>query len=1202
MALVSLSLIGSHRRALAVGSTQPSIDFVQQVQPILRDNCYACHGPDKQKGKLRLDSRELALQGGGSGPSIVPGHGRDSYLVKRIRGEGDEDRMPVKRDPLNDQQIALITRWIDQGANWPASASVANAAIAKHWAYEKPIRPELPKVQDTAWPRNPIDSFVLAEMEQHGLSPSPEADRVTLIRRLYLDLVGILPTPTEVDAFVADASPDAYEKLVDRLLASPHYGERWGRHWLDLARYADTNGYEKDRTRSIWPYRDWVINAINADMPFDEFTIEQIAGDMLPNPTPSQRIATGFHRNTMLNEEGGIDVEEFRFKNLIDRVQTTATTWMGTTLHCAQCHNHKYDPISQKEYYQFMALLNNADEPVMEIPSASVSAKRAEIQRKIDQIENNYEKDFPLPGPQMLWVSIAPTKATAKSGKLVIKEDKSVLAPGKPADTNVYTLQLQASGEPIEALRLEVLNDPSLPNKGPGRAANGNFVLTKISVSVSSAKATTRPAPIATASADFSQANFSAAEAIEGGAEKGWAIDDGSPTHKPHHAIFKFAKLIDAKEPVTLTVTLHQDFKEHSLGRFRLSLGYTMPPDPSHPTPTREQYVSQKQTEWEQSVAPHSFHWTVLDPVEYSRNYFGSISKLPDHSLLFTGDNYYRDEYRMKFRGEPTTKPTTITAIRMEVLPDPSLPKNGPGRDPDGGWLVSEFIAGIESKATTQPAPVKLQNATADIGNTPELTIDGKRDTNWTQFAGDGKPHEIVFQVKDPTRFDPTNLMSVDLTENYFQQENVGRLRISVTSDKGDIKATGLPADVEQAIATPLPQRTTEQLALLTRYFLETTPLLDAQHQQVAALHASMPGFTETLVMEERTVQRPTFIHHRGEFLQLAAQVQPNVPAMLPPLPANQPHNRLALARWLVSPENPLTARVVMNRTWGQYFGDGIVKTVADFGIMGDKPTNPQLLDWLATEFMRQHWSMKAMHRLIVTSATYRQSSRIPPTLMANDPSNQWLDRFPRQRVEAEIVRDVALSAGGLLNEKIGGPSVYPPQPAGVSEQGYTNMGWPESKGPDRYRRGMYTFFRRTTPYAQLMTFDGPTSEMVCARRIKSDTPLQALTVLNDKSFIEAAQGLARRVMIEGPTDDAGRVKLAFRLCLTRNPDTAELQMITAFYHAQLDQFRQQPEQAKAAAISSALPPPKNADIPELAAWTMVSRSLLNLDETITRN
>ena len=979
------------------------VNFATQIQPILKNSCYECHGPQKQKGKLRLDSRELALQGGGSGPAIVPGKSKESYLVKRILGEGDEDRMPIKHDPLSNEQIALVKSWIDQGANWPDQANVAGAAIAKHWAYQKPIRPEAPAVKNATWVRNPVDAFVLARLEKEGLSPSPEANRVTLIRRLSLDLIGLPPAPAEVDAFVADTSPNAYEDLVDRLLANPHYGERWGRHWLDLARYADTNGYEKDRTRSIWPYRDWVIDAFNSDMPFDQFTIEQIAGDMLPDATPRQRIATGFHRNTMINEEGGIDVEEFRYKAMVDRVQTTATAWLGTTLHCAQCHNHKYDPITQKEYYQFYALLNNADEPEMEVPSEEIDRKRADIEKKIVALQSAWD---------------------ARCRQL----------------------------------------------------------------------ATTRP--------------------------------------------------------------------------------------------------TEAQEEWEKRRVVKTAHWTVLEPLRFSRNYGGTIAKLTDNSLLITGDNLYRDDYKIEFQISNLT--SKITAIRMEVLPDEAQPNGGPGRSPVGGWLVSEFSASMGN------APITLHHATADVGKDPGNAIDGKRDTHWVMTNGDAKPHEIVFQVKEPASLTGETL-AISVVQNYHQQENVGRLRISVTSDAGEIEASGLPAEIEAILLAPKERRSTDQQATLHNYYLAVTPLLAAEHKAIDELRKSMPHYTTTMVMHERPVPRVTNIHRRGEFLNLGAEVIPNVPAALPPLAKGAPHNRLTFARWLASEENPLTPRVVMNRMWATYFGRGIVRSVEDFGTMGEPPTHPQLLDWLATEFIRQKWSMKAMHRLIVTSATYRQASEVTPSLQQRDPANELLARGPRLRVEAEIVRDIALAAGGLLSDKIGGPSVFPPQPEGVSEMSYANSGWPTSTGPDRFRRGMYTFLKRTAPHPQLITFDAPTSEVVCARRIRSDTPLQSLTTLNDTAFVEAAQGLARRVLAEGPRDDAGRVAYAFRLCVARAPDAKEREQIVAFYNAQLKRFRESPGVAKQMATSDVVKAPDRADLPELAAWTAVSRALLNLDETITK-
>ena len=986
----------------AQDTAPPIVDFVSQIQPILKSACYDCHGPEKQKGKLRLDSRELALIGGGSGAAIVPGNSGESYLIKRILGEGDEDRMPIKRDPLTPEQVGLMKAWVDQGAKWPDHANIAGASIAKHWAYQKAVRPPLPTVKDNGWIRNPIDAFVLARLDQEALAPSPEADKVTLIRRLSLDLIGLPPTPAEVDAFVGDGSPTAYDRLVDRLLANPHYGERWGRHWLDLARYADSNGYEKDRTRSIWPYRDWVIHAFNSDLPFDQFTVEQIAGDLLPNATAQQRIATGFHRNTMINEEGGIDVEEFRYKAIVDRVQTTSTAWLGTTLHCAQCHNHKYDPITQKEYYQFYALLNHADEPEMDVPSEQIDRERKRIEGEMAQAQATWDE---------------------KCTKL----------------------------------------------------------------------ATTRPA--------------------------------------------------------------------------------------------------ESQAQWEKNVAAKSGHWRVLEPVKFARNYGGSIAKLPDHSLLFTGDNLYRDEYKLEFKPGGMK----ITAICMELLPDPSQPNGGPGRSPSGGWLVSEFTAAIKD------SPLVLQHATADVGSNPDHAIDGKRDTHWIMTNGDGKPHAIVFQVKDASRISDDGTLAITVVQNYHQQENVGRLRISVTGDEGDIRASGVPGEIESILLQPNERRTDAQKNAVRDCYLSVTPLLAMEHKRVDELRKTLPQYTTTMVMQERAVPRRTHIHRRGEFLNLGAEVTAGVPAVLPPLPAGQPRNRLGFARWLASEENPLTPRVVMNRMWAMYFGRGIVRSVEDFGVMGEPASHPELLDWLATEFIRQHWSQKAMHRLIVTSATYRQSSRVSLSLQQRDPANALLARGPRLRVEAEIVRDISLAVAGLLTDKIGGPSVFPPQPEGVGAMSYSNSGWPTSTGPDRFRRGMYTFLRRTSPNPQLITFDAPNSDLVCSRRIRSDTPLQALTTLNDTAFVEAAQGLARRVMIEGPKDDGGRAVYAFRLCVARLPDEKELGQIMAFYGEHLARFREHLAMAKQVAVSDSVQPPADVDVGQLAAWTTVARALLNLDETITK-
>jgi mono/diheme cytochrome c family protein len=693
-------LVGGLLGACAHVASAAGVDFDREMRPIFSAQCYSCHGPEKHKGGLRLDDKAAAMAGGTSGAAILVGKGEESPLVKRLRGVGDDDQMPLKKPPLPAAQIALVSRWIDEGAHWPENGPAVVAA--KHWSFVAPVRPAEPAVKNAAWVRNPIDRFVLARLEKEGLSPSPEAPKETLLRRVSLDLTGLPPSPAEVDQFLSDLSPNAYEKAVDRLLASPHYGERWARHWLDGARYADSNGYSIDSPRSIWPYRDWVINALNADMPFDEFAIEQLAGDLLPNATVDQKIATGFHRNTQINEEGGIDPEQFRVESVIDRVGTTGTVFLGLTVACAQCHNHKFDPIAQKDFYRLFAFFNNCDEPKTKLPGA----------------------------------------------------------------------------------------------------------------------------------------------------------------------------------------------------------------------------------------------------------------------------------------------------------------KEG----------------------------------------------------------------------------------------------------------------------------------------------------------------------TTTLVVQERKVPRQSWLFIKGDFTRHGEEVTPGVPAILPPLNVEHP-TRLDLAKWIVDPANPLTARVQVNRLWLQYFGRGIVETDNDFGSQGSPPSHPELLDYLATELVRQHWSLKAIHRLIVTSSTYRQSSRIRPELKELDPYNHLLARQSRIRLDAEVVRDVELVASGLLAEKVGGPSVYPPQPEGVLNLGQVRRTWKTSTGPDRYRRGLYTFVWRMTPHPLLTAFDAPDATLTCTRRNRSNTPLQALTLLNDAAFAEFAEALSERIVREGPSGDAGRIDYAFRLSTSRKPFPDE-----------------------AAILLKVLEKERGND-----PWLIVSRILLNLDETITR-
>jgi hypothetical protein len=986
--------------------------FTAKVRPILAKHCFKCHGPDdhSRKAKLRLDIAEEAMKPARSRKrAIVPGKPEQSELVARIFAEDESERMPPAHAKLalTDEQKQLLKRWIADGAKY-----------TRHWAFVAPRWPDLPTVKDARWPRNAIDRFVLARLENEGLSPSPEVDRYVLIRRLYLDLVGMPPTPAEAAAFVADRSPDAYEKLVDRLLASPLYGERWARRWLDLARYADTNGYEKDRPRSIWPYRDWVIAALNADMPFDRFTIEQLAGDMLPtqgadaprSPGLAQKIATGFHRNTMLNEEGGIDPLEFRFHAMTDRVATTGTTWLGLTIGCAQCHTHKYDPISQKEYYQFFAFLNNADEPELALPSPAVTARRKEILARIAALEADLVNHLPA----------------------IKKTD--------------------ASKTPREAL----------------------------------------------------------------------------------------------------------------IERFFQS--------------------------WHDRLSRQVVRWHALHPLGATSN-MPHLTVQKDDSIFASGDQTKSDTY------EVTLQPglANITAIRLEVLPDERLPGGGPGRvwyeGPPGDFVLSEITLLADGK------PGAFAEATASYhgGGSADKAIDGNPQTGWSINGGQGRAHYAIFRLKAPLT--AVRELKVKLLFERYYSAGLGRFRISATSDLNPPRAVDFPVELEPLLLLDRGRLSTDQRQSLLRQFLRMEPELAKARQPIEALRRSLPQYPTTLVLSERPLEnpRPTFVHHRGEFLQPEERVAPAVPAVLHSLPPGAKPDRLTFARWLVAPDNPLVGRVTVNRQWSAFFGRGIVTTLGDFGLTGDVPSHPELLDWLALELVRGGWSMKHIHRLIVTSSTYRQSSRVAPALLARDPANCLLGRGPRVRLEAEMVRDSVLRASGLLAERLGGPSVFPPQPPGVTTEGaYGQLQWRVSPGLDRYRRGLYTFSKRTAPYALFGTFDGPSGEVCVAKREISNTPLQALTMLNDQAILEASQEMGRQA-VGMPGSVAERVNVLFRRVLTRPPSSEEAALLVQFFETQKTRFEK--KELNALAVAGA----GEGDVNERAAWTALARVLFNLDEAIMK-
>ncbi len=817
----------AHVHAVADAAPGSPVDYANQVKPILTRHCVACHGAARPRGGLRLDTAAAALKGGKTGPAVLPGNGDESALISAVRGDGDMERMPLKRPPLEEAEIKILKAWIDQGPKAIDGEQPGVDPVKSHWAFKPPKRSVIPEVSKPAWARNPIDRFILARLDRAGLAPAAEADPLVVLRRVSLDVTGLPPSLAEIEAFLADRDAGAIERAVDRLIASPHFGERWARPWLDQARYADSNGYNIDAPRSIWKYRDWVIAALNADMPFDQFAIDQLAGDLRPGDSHGPRIATGFHRNTQINQEGGIDVEQFRIEAVVDRVNTTGTVFLGLTVGCCQCHDHKYDPLTQREYYRLFAFFNNIDEPDYEIATPAALAKRQDIRRQID---------------------------------------------------------------------------------------------------------------------DF-------------------------------HA---------------LLAARHRDLDED-------------------------------ERKWE-------------------------------------------------------------------------------------GTLTLEFTQSQE-------------------------------------------------------------------------------------------------ADVRVSFDVPRERRTQTQRRALVELMMAREPKFKDEFAALSRLREALPKFVSTMVVQERSgAPRPTNIHLGGDFTRKGDAVAPGVPGILPPLEGaspGKPADRMDLARWLVDRRNPLTARVVVNRIWQAYFGRGLVETDNDFGTQGSPPSHPELLDWLACELIDQDWSQKSIHRLIVSSATYRQSSQLTPEARRIDPDNRLLGRQSRLRLDAELIRDTALVSSGLLTRVIGGPSVFPPQPDGVMTLGQMKRPWQADSGPNRYRRGLYTFFWRATPYPFLTTFDAPGGMQTCTRRLRSDTPLQALTLLNDPAFVEIAAGLAARLStdLRDSASDRDRIRHGYMICLGRPPLDREVGLLEDVLQQERADGADR-QSSSSATASQLLSPGCNSPSP---AWVTVARVLLNLDEFVTR-
>jgi hypothetical protein len=1200
-----------------------SPDFQRDVRPILAKHCLKCHGPDEhgRQGGLRLDLREAALRPAESGErAIVPGDVAASEMLRRVTSADDGTRMPPGHagPALNAAQVDVLSRWIAGGAEY-----------TNHWAFEPVRRPAPPAVKNSAWVRNPIDSFVLAKLEAAGLTPAAEAEPQTLVRRLYLDLIGLPPTPEQAAEFVADSDPAAYEKLVDRLLASPHYGERWARRWLDLARYSDTNGYEKDRERSIWPYRDWVIRALNDDLPFDEFTIRQLAGDMLPGATNDDRIATGFHRNTMLNEEGGIDPLEFRYYAMTDRVATTGAVWLGLTLQCAQCHTHKFDPIRHEDYYRFLALLNNADEPEMEVNDEAVAATRERVQREIDLRESRLAEQFP-PAVDFSWRAVPAGRMVAARGTVAVsKPDGAVsTSEAREADT-AKTLLIYGDAADVRGLRMSFLPPPDDDAKGRSQDTTPppetvRSVIQEITVNViSGAEPKPRTVRVLRAETDHVQSedgratetfDASVANAFDGDASTGWIIVPPRDAQSAvPRATFVFNEPIKTSGVALWIVTLrHPAGSQSGFDRLRLEFGSERPSSRT-PAELSSELLARRFQAWLDGTTSTAVDWRTVRPAAVESN-LPLLTVQSDASVVSRGDVTKSDTYRVRL----ASPLKNVRALRLEALPDAGLPAGGPGRiyyeGPPGDFFMSEFTVKADGR------PIKISRASESFSALPEVdpknpkrlatraaeAIDGEPSSGWSINGGQGRMQYAVFTFAEP--IDVAETLDVEMLFERHYACGLGRFRLAITDETPAVDAGRLPPDVEAALAVPAERRSDSEQTLLRRYFLGIAPELAAAKREIEALHKRLPRLPTTLVMLERPAdeRRPTFVHKRGEYLQPAAPVEPAALAFLPPQDIRAV-DRLGLARWLVDVRNPLVPRVTVNRHWAAFFGKGIVTTVDDFGYQGAPPTHPELLDWLAAEFVTpgdaKAWSVKRLHRLIVLSATYRQSSTISADAARLDPDGALLSRSPRLRLDAEVIRDAALQAAGLLTTKIGGPSVYPPQPASVTEAAYGKFAWKASTGSDRYRRSVYTFSKRTAPFAMFANFDAPSGELCVPRRDVSNTPLQALNLLNDGMIMEAAEALGKLIAAHSG-DDYTKLEHLFRRILTRAPSPDEARDLLEFFRSE----RAQAAIAAAAARSAESAKLKQSDgeammpDPEVRAWMLTARVLLNLDEAVTRN
>jgi len=1213
-----LLLVASNNTLLA---QEHQVDFNAEVRPILSNTCFHCHGPDEntRKADLRLDQKQGLFEDRGGYAAVKPGNVTLSELIRRIRSTDPDEMMPPpdSNKSITAAQQDTLIRWVKQGATWK-----------QHWAFVAPERSEAPQTADSKWCRNEIDRFVLQKIEAAGLTVSKPAEPHILLRRLYLDLIGLPPTPAETDHWLSkicgpqasaiDASESssssagititgelneaAWQELIGHLLASQHYGERWARRWLDLARYADTNGYEKDRDRSIWPYRDWVINAINNDMPFDKFTIEQLAGDMLPNATVSQRIATGFHRNTMLNEEGGIDPMEFRYHAMTDRVATTGTTWLGLTLGCCQCHTHKYDPVSHTEYYQIFAYLNNADEPLLDLPDAKLNEAWQKNIAKADELLTALPNMWPVDELDHVASKITRAEADGQQTVKVIGESSIAVSDANP-DASTYVVDLQASNCVFDSIRLDT--KATGRSRGPGRTPHGNFVLSEIVFEVIENGGVAIRLPVTSATASVEQSSYEIGKAFDANEDTGWAIHGAGGVPKSAVATFDLdfsGVTLPLPDNAILRVTLQQlSGGKHTIGNFGLSLLRQRTPEQVEEQ--KHQQLAAAFAEWRRIEVPHAVDWRILIPTAATSN-LPILTIQDDHSIFASGDTAKRDDYMITLAA--SDRP--ITSLRLEALPDLRLPAGGPGSTYYEGTLGDFYLTEMSAKSGSKEFPFSAATQTYSknrFGSNPAtaaLAIDNDIQTGWSVHDRQGAAHVAVFVFAKPV---PANTpVTIHMSFGRHFASSLGRFRFSATDAAKAPEARMYSPEVASLLLQPEHLLTQREEQLLQNAFLTSTPELSQQSETIRKLRMR-PAATSSLVLQSRPPEhtRPTFRHHRGEYLQPKEPVTVGLPSVLIPSGQDAPKNRLEFAKWLVSTQNPLTARVVINRHWAAFFGTGIVKTLDDFGLQGESPSHPELLDWLAVSFATDdNWSLRKLHRRIVSSATYRQASKATADAVHMDPDNRLLTHANRIRLDAEIIRDQLLLAAGVLSPEVGGPPVRPPQPQGVTESAYGSPSWTASKGTDRYRRSLYTFIKRTAPFAMFSTFDAPSGEACIADRDRSNSPLQALTLLNDVMLMDLAQQAGRHLMERRETDSTTQLLTAlFRRTLVRLPTTDELQLLEQFYEEQRTAFAT--DFIRAAAFVG-LESAENTDsqqLAEQAAWTATARAVFGLDETLSR-